>query len=209
MEKSHPILCELESIAVRRFPLGASVAIDVQRNCPLLTSHHDVIVAVRCNSVVSTLELGRTQLDALTMTPNALKGRGVSINQDGVRRSAFEILAYSEVDFARLSQLWPELADTSGPIQAQLEIEAIYQGYMERQEADIRAFRRDAAMAIPDNLDYDDIPGLSAEVRAKLEVARPATIGSAARISGVTPAATTVLLGYVRRQAKDARRLSA
>ena len=80
---------------------------------------------------------------------------------------------------------------------------------MERQEADIRAFRRDAVLTIPDNLDYDDVPGLSAEVRAKLEAARPATIGSAARISGVTPAATTVLLGHVRRQAKDVRRLRA
>ena len=157
----------------------------------------------------AALELGRTQLDALTMTPNALKRRGVSINQDGVRRSAFEILAYPEVDFARLSQLWPELVNTPQPIRAQLEIEAIYQGYMERQEADIRAFRRDAVLTIPDNLDYDDIPGLSAEVRAKLEAARPATIGSAARISGVTPAATTVLLGHVRRQAKDVRRLRA
>ena len=161
------------------------------------------------HSKKAALELGRTQLDALTMTPNALKGRGVSINQDGVRRSAFEILAYPEVDFTRLSQLWPELVDTPGPIRAQLEIEAIYQGYMERQEADIRAFRRDAVLTIPDNLDYDDVPGLSAEVRAKLEAARPATIGSAARISGVTPAATTVLLGHVRRQAKDVRRLRA
>ncbi len=158
---------------------------------------------------MTALEFGRAQLDALAMTPSALKARGVNINQDGVRRSAFEILAYPEVDFARLSQLWPELAGIPEPIRVQLEIEATYQGYMERQEADIRAFRRDAALTIPDNLDYDDISGLSAEVRTKLEAARPATIGAAARISGVTPAAATVLLGHVRRQAKGARQLSA
>ena len=125
-----------------------------------------------------------------------------------MRRSAFEILAYSEVDFARLSQLWPELADTSGPIQAQLEIEAIYQGYMERQEADIRAFRRDAAMTIPDNLDYDDIPGLSAEVRAKLEALARDNWLCGANIRSDTGGHDRAL-GYVRRQAKDARRLSA
>ena len=90
-----------------------------------------------------------------------------------------------------------------------MEIEATYQGYIERQKADIRAFRRDAALTIPDNLDYDGIAGLSAEVRAKLEEARPATIGAAARISGVTPAAITVLLGYLRRGAKDAERATA
>ena len=92
---------------------------------------------------------------------------------------------------------------------APLEIEATYRGYIERQEADVRAFRRDAALAIPDDMDYDEISGLSTEVRAKLVAARPATIGAATRISGVTPAAATVLLGYVRRQAKDTDRLSA
>jgi len=81
-----------------------------------------------------------------------------------------------------------------------VEIEAGYAGYLQRQEADIRAFRRDEALAIPDDLDFDAIPGLSAEVRAKLRHARPATLGQAARISGVTPAALTVLLGHVRRR---------
>ena len=158
---------------------------------------------------MTALEIGRAQLNALAMTPSALKARGVNINQDGVRRSAFEILAYPDVNFTRLSQLWPELARISAPIKMQLEIEATYKGYMERQEADIRAFRRDAALIIPDDLNYDYIPGLSSEARAKLMAARPATIGAAVRISGVTRAAATVLLGYVRRQTKDAKRLSA
>ena len=158
---------------------------------------------------MTALESSRAQLGALAMTPSALKDRGLNINQDGARRSAFEVLAYPEIDFARLTQLWPELADTPASIRTQLEIEAIYQGHMERQEADIRAFRRDAALIIPDDLDFDDISGLSNEVHAKLAAARPATIGAAARISGVTPAAVTTLLGHVRRQAKGAKRPSA
>ena len=158
---------------------------------------------------MTALESSRAQLDALAMTSSALKDCGLNINQDGARRSAFEVLGYPEIDFARLTQLWPELADTPTPIRTQLEIEALYQCHMERQEADIRAFRRDAALIIPDDLDFDDISGLSNEVHAKLTAARPATIGAAARISGVTPAAVTALLGHVRRQAKDARRPSA
>ena len=158
---------------------------------------------------MTALDLGRAQLCAQTMTPSALKDCGLNINQDGARRSALEVLAYPEVDFALLAQLWPELAHTPESIRKQLEIEATYRGYMERQEADIRAFRRDAALTIPDDLNFDDITGLSNEARAKLALARPATIEAAARISGVTPAAVTVLLGHVRRLQKDARRLSA
>ena len=158
---------------------------------------------------MAALEACQKQLNVLAMTPSELRDRGLNINQDGVRRSACEILAYPEVDFARLMQLWPELLAVPVPIRAQLEIEATYKGYMERQEADIRAFRRDAAFVIPDDLDYDHVPGLSAEARAKLMVARPATIGAAVRISGVTRAAATVLLGHVRRLTKDAKQLSA
>ena len=92
------------------------------------------------------------------------------------------------------------------PVARQLENDARYQGYLQRQEADVRAFRRDAALALPEDLDYARVAGLSTEVRGKLAGARPATLAAAARIPGVTPAALTALLGHVRRGEADARR---
>ena len=153
-------------------------------------------------------ELGRLRaiMAELTESPNSLKAQGLSINQDGVRRTAMEVLAYPDVDFQGLVKFWPELAEVSPEIARQLEIEATYSSYLARQEADILAFRRDEALAIPDGLEFTAIPGLSTEVCSKLAEARPATLGAAARISGITPAALTVLLGYVKR---NDRRLSA
>jgi len=139
-------------------------------------------------------------LDGLTASPNRLRAVGVEVNLDGVRRSARELLGYRKIGLHQLAALWPEIGGIPPEIAAQIEIEAGYAGYMERQEADIRAFRRDEALAIPDDLDFDAIPGLSTEVRGKLRQARPSTLGQAARISGVTPAALTVLLGHVRRR---------
>ena len=148
----------------------------------------------------------RALLEGLSASPNRIGEAGIQVNLDGVRRGARELLAYPGVDMTRLAVLWPRLAHIQPDIAGQLEIEALYRGYIRRQHADIRAFRRDEALALPADLDFDAIPGLSAEARLKLSRARPATIGAAARISGVTPAALTILLGQVRR---DCRRLSA
>jgi tRNA uridine 5-carboxymethylaminomethyl modification enzyme len=109
------------------------------------------------------------------------------------------LLAYPDIDMERLAAIWPELGAIAPEIAGQLKIEARYAGYLERQEADIRAFRRDESLRLPADLDFDAIPALSAEARSKLAHARPATLGAAARISGVTPAALTALLGYVHR----------
>jgi tRNA uridine 5-carboxymethylaminomethyl modification enzyme len=100
---------------------------------------------------------------------------------------------------ARLTAIWPELAGVAPDIAEQLEIDARYAGYVERQSADIRAFRRDEALHLPDDLDYAAVGSLSNEIRDKLNAARPATLGAASRISGVTPAALVALLKYVRR----------
>lgn len=148
---------------------------------------------------LSALEAGRTLIERLDATPNALKGRGLAINQDGVRRSAFTLLGYPEITWSTLVELWPELAAVSPQVAEQLEIEGRYAGYLDRQEADIQAFRRDESLVLPDDLDYGAIGGLSAEVRIKLTAARPGTLGAAGRIPGVTPAALTALLTHVRR----------
>jgi tRNA uridine 5-carboxymethylaminomethyl modification enzyme len=139
-------------------------------------------------------------LDGLCTSPSQLRKEGIDINQDGVKRSARTLLAYPGIDLERLASLWPELARVPAAIARQLEIESGYAGYIERQEEDIRAFRRDESLQIPDDLDFDAVGGLSAEARTKLAQARPATLGAAARISGVTPAALTALLGHVRRR---------
>ena len=152
---------------------------------------------------ITALKNALARLNNCVETPSVLLEMGMKINQDGVRRTAFEVLAYPEVDFKRIIKIWPELADVKAPVRAQLEIEATYHSYMARQEADIKAFRRDAGFTISSDLNYESIPGLSTEARSKLSESRPATIGAAARIPGVTPAAITVLLGYIKRSSKD------
>ena len=145
------------------------------------------------------LEAGRTALQAATATPAALAGAGLNVNQDGRRRSAWDLLAYPNTGRDVLTGLWPPLAELDAEIFGQLAIEGLYDAYLARQQADINAFRRDEALLIPADIDYTTIGGLSAEAIDKLSIARPRTLGQAARISGVTPAALTALLGHVRR----------
>ena len=139
-------------------------------------------------------------LDGLVASPSQLRKEGIEINQDGVKRSARTLLAYPGLGLERLASLWPELERIPAAVARQLEIESGYAGYIERQEEDIRAFRRDESLQIPEDLDFNAVGGLSVEARTKLAQARPATLGAAARISGVTPAALTALLGHVRRR---------
>lgn len=146
----------------------------------------------------AALAEARARFEAATVTPNAAAEQGWALNRDGVRRSAFELLGHPEVGRERVLAAWPELAATRADVLEQLEIESRYAGYLSRQERDIAAFRRDEALALPEDLPYDRIGGLSAEVLAKLKAARPATLGAAARISGVTPAAVTALLRFVK-----------
>ena len=142
---------------------------------------------------------GRALVRTLGLSPTALRRRGFDVNADGARRTAADLLAYPGIDLDRLAALWPELGGLRADVAEQLEIEARYAGYLDRQEADIRAFRRDEALSLPAGLDYGGIGGLSAEARDKLSAARPATLGAASRIAGVTPAALVALLRYVRR----------
>jgi tRNA uridine 5-carboxymethylaminomethyl modification enzyme len=136
----------------------------------------------------------------LRLSPTVLRRHGIAVNADGVARSAAELLAHPDVNMARLAAIWPELGAIPPAIAEQLEIDARYAGYLERQARDIAAFRRDEALLLPDTLEYGAVGGLSAEIRGKLAAARPATLGAAARISGVTPAALVALLQYVKRR---------
>lgn len=139
-------------------------------------------------------------MDSLNISPNEGAKYGLKINQDGVRRSAKTLLSYPNTSFEDIVEIWPELGDIPVEIREQLEIDATYSGYLERQEADILAFRKDENLLLPQNLNYREIGGLSNEVMEKLDQAKPATLGAAARISGVTPAALTALLRFVKRK---------
>src|SRR5688572_12833851 len=151
------------------------------------------------------IDQARALLQGLSATPNELRGQGLNINLDGVRRSALELLGYPEINLARLATIWSEIGGLSATAREQMEIEGQYAGYLKRQEADIRAFRRDEDLRLPPELDYAAIPSLSAEVRQKLRAAKPVTLGAAGRISGVTPAALTILLKYVKRRSAPDR----
>jgi tRNA uridine 5-carboxymethylaminomethyl modification enzyme len=148
----------------------------------------------------AALEAARALVRECQATPTELARAGFAVNLDGRPRSAHDLLGYPNINLNGLLPLWPALGGLRPDIAEQIEIEGAYAGYLYRQVADIRAYRRDEALALPVDLDYGQIGSLSAEARQKLEAARPATLGAAARISGVTPAALTALLGHVRRR---------
>ncbi|MCC7046402.1 MAG: tRNA uridine-5-carboxymethylaminomethyl(34) synthesis enzyme MnmG [Alphaproteobacteria bacterium] len=142
----------------------------------------------------------RNLLTRLNATPGTLRAHDLPAPRDGAPRSASDLLAYPGVDLPRLARLWPELTTIPPVIAEQLEIDGQYAGYLERQEADIRAFRREEELTIPVATDFASIGGLSAEARTKLTAARPATLGAASRIPGMTPAALVALLRHVQRR---------
>ena len=147
---------------------------------------------------VARLTVSRETMVSLNLTPNEAATHGIAIRQDGVRRSALDLLSLPQVDFTALTRIWPMLAAFKPDIVEQLEIDAQYAGYLDRQDADIVAFRRDEGRTLPVGLDYRAIVGLSNEVRQKLEKIRPVTLGQAARIEGVTAAALTLVLAHVK-----------
>ena len=153
---------------------------------------------------VLALDNVRQFLEGHQATPHQANARGIAVNSDGRRRNGMELLAYKDVGMKQLVALWPELAAVPAAISAQVEIEAHYAGYLDRQQADIDAFRRDEALELPMDLEYDQMTGFSNEVREKLKHHSPATLGAAARIPGITPAALTILLAHVRRTKRRA-----
>jgi tRNA uridine 5-carboxymethylaminomethyl modification enzyme len=159
--------------------------------------------AARYQEKALALEEAGLLCRSLRLSPNELNKRGFKINQDGVVRDVVDLLAYPDIDMTRLSSVWPELGSLDSHISEQIEIEAQYAGYLERQEADIRAFRKDEGMTLPLDLDYGAVHGLSNEAKSKLSSARPATLGQAARIDGMTPAALTSVMIHVKQNTQS------
>jgi tRNA uridine 5-carboxymethylaminomethyl modification enzyme len=150
---------------------------------------------------MAALHAAKSLAKSLAITPNEAARHGLVLNKDGHRRSAFELLAYPEIEWSMLRGIWPELSAIDPSIAVHLEIDAKYDVYLKRQTADVDAFRRDEGLVLTD-IDYADVPGLSNEARAKLEAARPRTVGQAGRLDGLTPAALGILAAYLRREAR-------
>lgn len=148
----------------------------------------------------SALVDGRKLLQTSKMTPNEAQRHGWKVNQDGQRRSAWDYLAYPTITMTEIETAFPDIEGLDSAIKTQLEIEAMYAGYIERQKDDVAALRREESLELPKRIDYGAVGGLTNEVRAKLEQVRPATLGQAARIEGMTPGALTALLAFVRRR---------
>ncbi|MBV9548390.1 MAG: tRNA uridine-5-carboxymethylaminomethyl(34) synthesis enzyme MnmG, partial [Alphaproteobacteria bacterium] len=142
------------------------------------------------------LSVSRETMQNWTLTPPQAAAYGITVRQDGVRRTALDLLSLAGLP--ALARVWPEIGDFAPDVTEQLEIDAQYAGYLDRQEADILAFRRDEARTLPVGLDYGAVVGLSNEVRVKLQAIRPATLGQAARIEGVTAAAITLILAHLK-----------
>jgi tRNA uridine 5-carboxymethylaminomethyl modification enzyme len=157
--------------------------------------------AKRHAAKMAALNAAKALARSLSITPNEATKHGLALNRDGVRRSAFELLSYPEVEWSTLRGIWPELSAIDPSIAVHLEIDAKYDVYLKRQIADVDAFRRDEGLLLT-GVDYDDVPGLSNEARAKLKAAGPRTVGQAGRIDGMTPAALSILAAYLRREAR-------
>ena len=153
---------------------------------------------------LAAIETARAQASGLSLTPAAAAAHGLRVNADGQRRTLKQLLAYPEIGLEELARIWPEISDWTADAREQIEIDALYAGYLDRQAAEAEAFRREEALQLPADLDYARVGGLSSEVRERLSRVRPTTLGQAGRIEGVTPGALTALLAHVKRGARAA-----
>ncbi|MDC1162899.1 tRNA uridine-5-carboxymethylaminomethyl(34) synthesis enzyme MnmG, partial [Candidatus Pelagibacter sp.] len=140
------------------------------------------------------------KMSKLSISPNKVKHFGINIAQDGVLRKSNEILSQKGVNMQKIREIWPDIPFFDKKIDEQVEINAHYMGYLKKQKSDILAFKRDENLSIPDEFNYDILSGLSNEVKSKLKLIRPKTLGQALRIDGITPAAVYILLSHVKRK---------
>ncbi len=163
----------------------------------------------RHEAKMMALSAARDFARSVSLTPSEADRHGLALNKDGQRRSAFDLLSHPDIGIADIAKIWPQFGDVPAKIAEQLEIDAKYDVYLSRQAADIAAYRRDEALELPESLDYSLLPGLSNEARQRLDVARPRTIGQAARIDGITPAALTLLAAHLKRSGRRAKTAAA
>ena len=139
-------------------------------------------------------------LQGKLISPNAAAKHSIKIAMDGIKRTGIEVLSQKSVTLEKLRQIWDEVPQYERYIDEQVEIDAHYAGYLKRQTHDIEAFKKDEAISLPDDIDYENFSGLSNEIKSKLNLIKPKTLGQALRIDGVTPAAATLLLAFVKKK---------
>ncbi len=154
----------------------------------------------------AALKDAREFANSVSLTPKEAEPYGLALNKDGQRRTAFELLSYPHVTIAELAKIWPRFGELAPNISEQIEIDAKYDVYLTRQAADVAAYRRDESFTLPEDLDYENLRGLSNEAKQKLQTIRPRTIGQASKIDGMTPAALTLLVAHVKRGKRAAQR---
>src|SRR6202163_621638 len=154
---------------------------------------------------VSALGQAHAYADSVSLTPTQANRHGLALNQDGQRRSGFELLSHPNIGVRELARIWPGFHEIAPKIAEQLEIDAKYAVYLDRQAADIVAFRRDEGLELPEGIDYAQLGGLSNEIKQKLQVVPPRTVGQAGRIDGMTPVALGLLLAHIRRNRRGAK----
>ena len=182
------LLLRADNADQRLTPAGISIGcVGAERAASFETKHRKLSEA-------------RELVHSLSALPIELERQGFKINQDGVKRTAHDLMRYPDISVDGLTRIWPILGNIESDIVEQIEIDARYSGYIQRQEADIRAFRRDEALSLPADMDYTLVGSLSNEMRLKLGKHKPDTLGAAARIPGVTPAALVALLRHVKRK---------
>jgi tRNA uridine 5-carboxymethylaminomethyl modification enzyme len=147
----------------------------------------------------------RERLQSVSLSPQEAARHGLNLNQDGVRRSAYQLLSYPNIGWSEIAKAWPKFSDVSVQVQERLETDATYAVYLDRQQADIAAYRRDEGIVLEEALDFQGLPGLSNEIKAKLDLVRPKTLGQAARIEGITPAALTLLAAHAKKVLRISR----
>ena len=138
-------------------------------------------------------------LQSQSMSPNVAAQHSIKIAMDGVKRTGIEILSQKDVTLNKLRKIWDDIPQFERNIDEQVEIDAHYSSYLKRQTHDIAAFKKDEGIDIPIDIDYDNFSGLSNEIKSKLKLIKPKTLGQALRIDGVTPAAAIILLAFIRK----------
>lgn len=159
----------------------------------------------RFGEMKTALEAARWKARDLSLTPNEAAGYGLNLNRDGQRRSAYDLLAYPDIDLARLADIWPELAEIPALTAERLETEARYAVYLDRQQADVAVLRREEERSIPDTIDFTLVSGLSNELKQKLATRRPRSLAEARRIDGMTPAALAIIISAIQHYSRQAR----
>jgi len=171
-------------------------------NIGLVQEHRSKIFTKKVNKINVLSNI----LKSFKISPNEAEKFNIKIAKDGVKRTAFEILSREGVTFNKLRSIWKQIPKAGKDEEEQIEISAHYSGYLEKQKADIIAFRKDENLIIPKNVDYSKLSGLSNEVKSKFKLIRPKTLGQALRIDGITPAAAYILLSHVRKGSKKLKR---